>query len=140
KEVTVTADQEATVDFTIGAVAISLSPVVTTATGDQRTVEQGNSIAQINAGKIAAEAPIRSVDDLINSRTAGVAVQTGTQTGTGSRVRIRGQNSLNLSNDPIYVIDGIRMTSDIGSNRYGTGGGNASRVGDINPEEIESIE
>ena len=76
----------------------------------------------------------------INSRTAGVAVQTGTQTGTGSRVRIRGQNSLNLSNDPIYVIDGIRMTSDIGSNRYGTGGGNASRVGDINPEEIENIE
>jgi len=140
KQVTVVANEEATVDFALGAVAVSLAPVVTTATGEQRRVEIGNSVAQIDAAKVVDEAPVRSVDDLINSRTAGVAVQTGTQTGTGSRVRIRGQNSLNLSNDPIYVIDGIRMTSDIGSNRYGTGGANASRVGDINPEEIESIE
>jgi TonB-linked SusC/RagA family outer membrane protein len=139
KQVEVAADQEATADFALTAVAISLSPVVTTATGDQRTVEQGNSIAQINATKIAAEAPIRSVDDLINSRTAGVAVQTGTQTGTGSRVRIRGQSSLSLANDPIYVIDGIRMTSNLGSG-FGTGGNNASRVGDLNPDEIENVE
>ena len=140
KQVTVTANEEATVDFSLTSVAISLAPVVTTATGEQRRVEIGNSVAQIDARKVVEEGPVRSVDDLINSRTAGVAVQTGVQTGTGSRVRIRGQNSLNLANDPIYVIDGIRMTSDIGSNRYGTGGGNASRVGDINPEEIESVE
>src|SRR5688500_12900964 len=140
KAVTVTANEEATVEFALGSVAISLAPVVTTATGEQRRVEIGNSVAQIDARKVVDEAPVRSIDDLINSRTAGVAVQTGVQTGTGSRVRIRGQNSLNLANDPIYVIDGIRMTSDIGSNRYGTGGGNASRVGDINPEEIESVE
>ncbi len=140
KPVTVTGNEEATVDFALAQVAVSLAPVVTTATGEQRRVEIGNSVAQIDARKVVEEAPVRNVDDLLNSRTAGVAVQTGTQTGTGSRVRIRGQNSLNLSNDPIYVIDGIRMTSDIGSNRYGTGGGNASRVGDINPEEIESVE
>jgi len=139
KPVTVTGDQEVTVDFALGAVAISLSPVVTTATGDQRTVEQGNSIAQIDAAKVAAEAPIRSVEDLINSRTAGVAVQSGTQTGTGARVRIRGASSLNLGNDPIYVIDGIRMTSNLGSG-FGTGGNNASRVGDLNPDEIENVE
>ncbi len=140
QQVAVTADQEATVNVALAQVAISLSPVVTTATGEQRRVEIGNSVAQIEATKITEEQSIRSVDDLINSRTAGVAVLTGTQTGTGSRVRIRGQNSLNLGNDPIYVIDGIRMTSDLGSNRYGTGGANASRVGDINPEEIESVE
>ena len=139
KSVTVAGSQEATVDFALAPVAISLSPVVTTATGDQRTVEQGNSIAQINASKVAAESPIRSIDDLINSRTAGVAVQTGTQTGTGSRVRIRGASSLSLSNDPIYVIDGIRMTSNLGSG-FGTGGNNASRVGDLNPDEIENVE
>jgi TonB-linked SusC/RagA family outer membrane protein len=139
RPVTVAAGQEATVDFALTPVPISLSPVVTTATGDQRTVEQGNSIAQINASKVAAETPIRSVEDLINSRTAGVAVQSGTQTGTGARVRIRGQSSLNLGNDPIYVIDGIRMTSNNGSG-FGTGGNNASRVGDLNPDEIENIE
>ena len=140
KPVTVTNDQEVTVDFSIGAVAISLTPVVTTATGEQRRVELGNSVAQLDAGKIAAEAPIRSVEDLLNSRTAGVAVQSGTQTGTGARVRIRGASSLSLSNEPIYVIDGIRMTSNLGSAAIGTGGNTASRVGDLNPDEIENIE
>jgi len=137
---TVTADQPATVDFTLTAVAVSLAPVVTTATGDTRRVEIGNSVANINATKVTETSTIRSIDDLMNSRTAGVTVTTGTQTGTGSRVRIRGQSSLNLSNDPIYVIDGIRMTSDLSSQRYTTGGSNSSRVGDINPEEIENIE
>ena len=56
-----------------------------------------------------------------------------------SRVRIRGQSSLSLSNDPIYVIDGIRMTSNLGDG-FGTGGNNASRVGDLNPDEIENVE
>ena len=135
-----TGDQEVTVDVVISAVAISLTPVVTTATGEQRRVELGNSVAQLDAGKIAAETPIRSVEDLLNSRTAGVAVQSGTQTGTGARVRIRGASSLSLSNDPIYVIDGIRMTSNLGSAAFGTGGNTASRVGDINPDEIENVE
>ena len=139
KPVAVTADQEATVEFTLAQVAISLSPVVTTATGDQRRVEQGTTISQIDAAKVVAETPVRNVDDLINSRAAGVSVETGTQTGTGSRVRIRGQSSLNLANDPIYVIDGVRMTSDVGSG-FGTGGANASRVGDLNPDEIENVE
>ena len=139
KPVEVTADGEATVDFAISAVAISLTPVVTTATGEQRRVELGNSVSQIDAAKVAAEAPVRGIEDLINSRTAGVSVQSGTQTGTGARVRIRGQSSLNLSNEPIYVIDGIRMTSNLGSG-IGTGGNNASRVGDLNPDEIENVE
>ena len=140
KPVTVAGDQEVTVDFAISPVAISLTPVVTTATGEQRRVELGNAVAQIDASKVAAEAPVRSIDDLINSRTAGVSVQTGTQTGTGSRVRIRGQSSLNLSNDPIYVIDGIRMTSNNASSAFDTGGNSASRVGDLNPDEIENVE
>jgi len=140
KQVQVAGDQEATVDFAISAVAISLTPVVTTATGDQRRVEQGNSIASLDASKIAQEAPIRGVEDMLNSRTAGVAVTQGTQTGVGARVRIRGASSLSLSNDPIYVIDGIRMTSNLGSQQFGTGGNNASRVGDINADEIENVE
>ena len=130
----------AVVDFSLATVAISLTPVVTTATGETRRVELGNSIPSIPAAEVARTAPLRNLDDLLNSRTAGVVVTTGTQTGTGSRIRIRGQSSLNLSNDPIYIIDGIRMTSDIGSITYGTSGANPSRVGDLNPDEIENIE
>ncbi len=140
KPVEVAGDQEVTVDFAISQVAISLTPVVTTATGEQRRVELGNSVAQLDANKIAAETPIRGIEDMLNSRTAGVAVQSGTQTGVGARVRIRGASSLSLSNDPIYVIDGIRMTSNNGSIQFSTLGNNPSRVGDINPDEIENVE
>jgi TonB-linked SusC/RagA family outer membrane protein len=133
-------DAPASVDFALASVAVSLTPVVTTATGETRRVELGNSIANIQAAEVVQTSTIRNLDDLINSRTAGVSVTTGVQTGTGSRVRIRGQSSLNLSNDPIYIIDGIRMTSDIGSITYGTSGANPSRVSDLNPEEIENIE
>ena len=137
---TVASAQSATLDLAMSAVAVSLAEVVTTATGPSRRVEIGNAVSTIDAGKVTATSSIRSINDLLNSRAAGVVVQTGVQTGTGSRVRIRGQSSLNLSNDPIYIIDGIRMTSDNGSSRYGSGGADPSRVGDINPEDIEDIE
>ncbi|MGQ0766128.1 MAG: SusC/RagA family TonB-linked outer membrane protein [Gemmatimonadota bacterium] len=140
KPVTVTAGQVASVEFALGQVAVSLTPVVTTATGEARREEIGNSIANINAAQLTEVAPIRNVEDLLTSRTAGLNVTSGTQTGSGARVRIRGTNSLSLSNDPIYVIDGIRMQSNTGSSNLFTGGAQPSRVGDINPEEIENIE
>jgi TonB-linked SusC/RagA family outer membrane protein len=140
KPVTVAAGQAASVEFSLTTVAISLTPVVTTATGEARREEIGNSISNINAAQLTATAPIKNVEDLLTSRTAGLNVTSGTQTGSGARVRIRGTNSLSLSNDPIYVIDGIRMQSNTNSSNLFTGGAQPSRVGDINPEEIENIE
>jgi len=140
KPVTVTAGQAAEVDFALSAVALTLSPVVTTATGETRRVEIGNSVAQIDAAKVTENSPVQNVNDLLNSRTAGVTVTSGTQTGAGARIRIRGQNSLSLSNDPIFIIDGVRMTSNVGSSNLFTGGAQPSRIGDLNPEEIESME
>src|SRR5204862_3757456 len=45
-----------------------------------------------------------------------------------------------LDNDPIYIIDGIRMTSNNSSTSFGNGGSNFSRLGDIDPQTIENIE
>ena len=138
--VSITAGQATTHDFTLSTVAISLAPVVTTATGEQRRVEIGNSVTQIDAAKVNEASPISSVNDMLNSRAPGVVVTSGTQTGAGARIRIRGQSSISLSNDPIYVIDGVRMTSNTNSSNLFTGGAQPSRVGDINPDDIESIE
>ena len=139
RPLTVVAGQMATLDFALAKAIISLNEVVTTATGPQRRVEIGNAISSIDAAQVTKTSPISSVSDLLNSRAPGVSVLTGTQTGTGSRIRIRGNNSLSLNNDPIYVIDGIRMTSDQSSG-FSTGGNRANRVGDLNPEDIENIE
>jgi TonB-linked SusC/RagA family outer membrane protein len=139
RPITVVAGQSATLDLALNKSVISLQEVVTTATGDTRRVEIGNAISNIDAKKVVENSPISNVSDLLNSRAPGVTVLSGTQTGTGSRIRVRGNNSLSLNNDPIYVIDGVRMTSDQASG-ISTGGNRASRVGDLNPEEIENIE
>ncbi|MFI5257100.1 MAG: SusC/RagA family TonB-linked outer membrane protein [Gemmatimonadales bacterium] len=138
--VRVSAGQSTTLDLAMKAVAVTLNPVVTTATGEQRRVEVGNSIAQVNAAQIVATKAVENMADLLTSRAPGVQVIPGTQIGAGSRIRIRGTSSLSLSNDPIYIIDGIRVEGTTGSSSLSVGGTNPSRINDINPEEIESIE
>ncbi len=140
KPVTVAAGETATLDFSLQEVAVRLQEVVTTATGEALRTELGHTVANIDASQVVAESPVTSVQEVLAARAPGVTVTLGTQTGTGARVRIRGNNSLNLSNDPIYIIDGNRMTSNSNSSTLFTGGGQPSRVGDLNPDEIESIE
>ncbi len=140
RSVTVAAGQAVTADFTMSAVPISLAPVVTTATGEQRRVEVGNAIANVDAAKVVENSAVSTIGDVLNSRIAGVTVNGGMQTGAGIRIRIRGTSSLSLTNNPIYVIDGIRVEGATGSSSLSVGGTTASRVGDLNPEEIESIE
>jgi TonB-linked SusC/RagA family outer membrane protein len=139
KDIVVSAATTVAVEFTLSNVAIQLTPVVTTATGDTRRVEIGNATSTIDAGKLVENSPITNMNDLLNAHAPGVLVTPSTQTGSGSRVRIRGMSSVTLNNDPIYVIDGIRMTGGQDTQLF-TGDAQASRVGDISPEEIENIE
>ena len=138
--VTVTAGQTATANVQMRAVVATLAPVVTTATGEQRRVEVGNAIAQVDAAKVVETQAISNMADLLTARAPGVLVVPGTQTGAGVRVRIRGTNSISLTNNPMYVIDGIVVEGTTGSSTVGVGGTTPSRIGDINPEEIENIE
>ncbi|MGQ0712879.1 MAG: SusC/RagA family TonB-linked outer membrane protein [Gemmatimonadaceae bacterium] len=140
QSVTVAAGQTTTADFAMTPAPVALAPIVTTATGEQRRVELGNAVAQVDADSIVNTRAVSNVGDLLNARAAGVAVYGGMQTGAGIRIRIRGTSSLSLSNNPIYVIDGIRMEGTTGSSSISVGGTTASRLGDLNPEEIESIE
>ena len=140
QQVTVSAGTPATLNFALRATAVMLAPVVATATGEQRRVEVGNAVAQVQAEQVVESSAISNVADLLTSRAAGVTVIPGTQTGAGVRVRVRGTSSLSLSNNPIYIIDGVRMESSTGSSSVSVGGTTPSRVGDLNPEEIQSIE
>lgn len=142
RTVTVAAGQSATADFQLTAVAVQLQQVVTTVTGPTRRVELGNDVDNINAAQRAQQAPVTDVATLLAGQAPGVDVQPGNTPGTGARIRIRGVNSLTLTNDPIYIIDGVRMTSSNGSlspNIF-TGGAEQSRAQDINPDEIANIE
>ena len=142
KSVTMTTGQNATLDFGLEAAIVKLTEVVTTATGEQRRVELGNSVSTIDVSNRARTAPTTNMATMLVAQAPGVQVLPGNETGTGARIRIRGVNSLTLANDPIYIIDGVRMTSTNGSasGNIFTGGAIQSRAEDINPDEIENIE
>ena len=140
RPVTVTAGQSVTLDFQLDRTLVVLQEVVTTATGEQRKVELGNTVSTLDVATLTEVAPIKNMGDLLVAKAPGVQVLPANMTAGGSRVRIRGTSSISLNNDPIYIIDGIRMTSDGSSTAIGVGGTSPSRVNDINPEEIENIE
>src|SRR5256885_1837495 len=60
KPVQVASGEALTLDFTMTPVVVKLTEVVTTATGEQRRVEQGNAIGNIDAANVAQTAPVRS--------------------------------------------------------------------------------
>jgi TonB-linked SusC/RagA family outer membrane protein len=142
RSLTVIDGQNATVDFALMPRSLQLDQVVITGTGgvvQKRAV--GNVVESIKADEVLQVAPVRTVDQLIGARSPGVIVLPSSgQVGTGAQIRIRGAGSLSLSNDPIIYIDGVRMNSDPAQGPQQRGGGGASRINDINPEDIESIE
>jgi TonB-linked SusC/RagA family outer membrane protein len=144
QSVTVPLSQTATLDFALTAAAIPLDAIVVSATGqEQQKRELGNNVATIDAAKVVQQAVPTNAADLLNSRVPGVEVmQSGGSTGSGSRVRIRGATSLSLSNEPIIVVDGVRVdnTPQAGGFENFTGGQAPSRINDINPEDVEAIE
>lgn len=141
QSVTVDAGGIATADFALRQAVVSLDAVVVTATGEERARALGNAVSQIDAASITERAPISNFADLLSGRASNVQVlpSSGT-TGTGARIRIRGLSSFSLSNEPVYYVDGVRVESGSNSFSIGTGGMSFSRINDINPEEIESIE
>jgi len=132
--------QTATVEFALKRSVFSLEAVVVTATGGERRRESGNAIATIDAA-VVQESQINTVTDLLTGRAAGVQVlpSEGT-TGMGARVRIRGANSVSLSNEPIVYVDGVRISAYNDPVSYETGGAAPSRLNDLDPNSIESIE
>lgn len=141
QEVNVTAGQPVVADFQLSTSAVNLEAiVVSAATGrEQRLREIGTSVGTIEVEDLNP-APVTSVSDILGGRTEGVILQdvNGT-TGTSQRIRIRGANSLSLSNEPLVFVDGVQLQTGTGSS-LGVGGQEPSRLNDINPQDIANIE
>src|SRR5688572_27447202 len=121
----VVAGQSATADITLRPQTVELERVVTIGYGTLTKRDVTGSIGQVTGEQIKAQATTNAID-AIKGKVPGVdIVSTGYRPGAGVRVRIRGQRSLTASNDPLYVLDGIPM---------------AGGIGDLNPNDIESIE
>ena len=122
----------------------SLETVVVTGTAAAaQKREIGNAVGVIGASDVVASAPIVSMQSLINGRSPSVVVMpTSGEVGTGQQVRIRGTSSFSLGNNPLIYIDGIRVNNEVatGPVNQSFNSSSISRLNDINPNDIESIE
>ncbi|MDO7851605.1 SusC/RagA family TonB-linked outer membrane protein [Hymenobacter convexus] len=102
-----------------------LNEVVVVGYGSQRKRDITGSVASISAEQVA-ETPITRADQILQGRVSGVQVtQTNSEPGGNVSIRIRGTNSINTGNEPLFVVDGFPGAGDLNS---------------INPSDIESVE
>ncbi len=98
------------VSFQLKMGAAHLQEVVTTATGPRRRYELANDITILDADSIVRNEPISSVTQLLDGRVPGLTVQhTSGAPGDPSRLRLRGVSSALESNDPIVIVDNVRV-------------------------------
>ncbi|MCX6142351.1 MAG: SusC/RagA family TonB-linked outer membrane protein [Ignavibacteriales bacterium] len=145
KAISVKSDRTTTLDIKLNASAVTLSGVVVTAIGTRVEREKmGTSVSSVNAASLATV----GVHDVVTSLEAkGPGIQTLETTsdpGGSTKIVLRGLRSLSNSGQPLFVVDGVPVFS---GNSIGgaVGGGNQgvaaeSRLNDINPDDIESIE
>lgn len=114
------------IDAVLTADATTLGDVVVVGYGTQRKKDVTVSIEKVNM-KDLNKAPVRSFDEALAGRVAGVQVTSSDgQPGAFSNIVIRGNNSITQDNSPLYIIDGFPVENP---------NNNA-----INPADIESIE
>ena len=147
ESVDVPADGTVAMDFAMTTEALGLDEIVVTgAAGAARRREIGNAIAQINL----ADVPERqaTVSDLLQAAAPGVHVIGGSsEPAQGKQIRLRGNSSVAMSNQPIIYVDGVRIMDDAFPvvQTPGTGLGRPSLItvtplDMINPNDIERIE
>jgi len=121
-----------TADATLQSSAANLNEVVVVAYGTRRKSDLTASVTSISS-KDFQKGQISSSEQLLQGKVAGLQVTSGGgSAGGGSRIRIRGGASLNASNDPLIVIDGVPVE--------GNGiAGSSNLLNTINPNDIESI-
>lgn len=102
-----------------------LDEIVVVGYGVQRKRDVTGSMSSVDAGKIVSVA-VTSAAEALQGRASGVLVsQDSWSPGSSPAVLIRGKRSINASNDPLYVIDGIPITGGLG---------------EISPSDIASME
>lgn len=113
-----------------------LEEIVFVGYGTQRKSDLTGSVSSIKGSDIAL-APVQSFDQALQGRAAGVQITTPNGVLNNPPViRIRGTNSINLSSQPLIVIDGVpTFTGNLSGNAAAN-----NPLANINPADIESFE
>ncbi len=129
KEITFTG--ETPLNVSLAEDAGQLDEVVLIGYGTTTKRDATGSIESVTAEDFT-QGNIVTPENLLQGRVAGVSVTTSGAPGSGSEIRIRGGSSINASNNPLIVIDGLPITND-------NVGGSRGILASINPNDIESF-
>ncbi len=118
-----------------------LDEVVVVGYGTQKRTQLTGSVTKVSKD-VFENFHTATLDQALGGAVAGVNITTSGQPGAGSQIRIRGGNSVNANNNPLYVIDGFIYYRDDTSLKTGVGAIESSLdpLSFINPGDIESIE
>ncbi|HSC53258.1 MAG TPA: TonB-dependent receptor [Phnomibacter sp.] len=102
-----------------------LGEVVVVGYGTQRKRDVTGAVVSVNE-KALREVPVANIQSALQGTAAGLEVQkVGTRPGAGAVIRIRGERTINGSNDPLIVLDGIPYEGNLN---------------DINPDDVASVD
>lgn len=121
------------IDVTLKEDTELLDEVVVVGYGQMKRSDLTGSVVSVNDQAIKKSVPT-SIDQVLQGRAAGVQIQANSGTpGASTSIRIRGVNSLNATNQPIFVIDGVVIDS-------ATDDENSNPLSSINPSDIISMD
>ena len=120
-------------DITLHEDIETLEEVVVVGYGQMKRSDLTGSVVSVTDAAIKKSVPT-SIDQVLQGRAAGVQIQANSGTpGASSSIRIRGINSLNATNQPIFVIDGVVVDSS-------TDDDTSNPLSGINPSDIVSMD
>jgi len=126
-----------TINASMKSDAVDVGEVMVVAYGTVKKSSFTGSAAQIKSEELTNR-PVVSVADAISGLASGVEVSSGSgQPGAAPSIRIRGIGSINSSNEPLYVIDGVAQSNDNISS-LGTST-NLGALSALNPNDIENV-
>lgn len=128
---------QTTIDIVLVQDLQQLSEVIVTGYGSQLKQDLTGNIASIKGDDIKNVA-VPSFEQALQGRTAGVFVESfNGKLGQGIKLRVRGSSSVTASNQPLFIIDGIPVTSQ---SQGRTTSADTNPLADINFNDVESIE
>lgn len=128
----ITVGNQSVINVTLADDNQTLEEIVVIGYGTQKKQDMTGAITSINERDFV-QGNVSTPDQLITGKLAGVQITSaGGAPGSGATIRIRGGSSLNASNDPLIVIDGVPIDNTDLS-------GSANPLSFINPNDIESM-
>ena len=130
-----------TLKIVMKADAQQLEEVMVVAYGTAKKSSFTGAASNVNAEKALKDIPVTTFEQALQGSAPGVTVnQSSGQPGAGLSIRVRGTGSMNASNNPLYVIDGVPVISgDIAVSGVSGDSKAYNVMASINPDDIESI-